>query len=733
MVYKKFIKRDGKVFGPYYYESYRDSKGHVKTRFISGPKKTDKINLFSSKKMFLFIIGLGIIFAVTLLLFLGNLSYNARTTGRVIDSNPSFGETAIAEQLADNSITSNVDVRDSVDLEVKDVPLENNKIMEFSTPNGKIELNFDLLNYSEFVKTETEDIVEASGFDINVTESKEKYKWGYNVKLADLNFIARIDVTSNQTITVINNQTLRIGEAYLSFADLASQGYTLSINSPVLLNESLVVNETIVINETNVTEMNVSNITEVVTNISIGNESSGEIINITNETIVISNESEGGENISVGNESVENVTVGNETTEVVINESIGEDSSEENSSEVLVEDTPEETVLGEVPGENTDVVETPVIDEVPVEEVTEPSEPTVTEEVVNTISGFVVHGVYGLTGFVVDDSETDYENTVSVYVQKNFNGTEYNIGDIINLDPSLVFFEQSTPGNIDSCQKLNVSGTYVLTRNLSGSLVNSTGCFNITVSNVELNCNGYYIRNTGISKPGIYAGNVTNATVRNCNITMSTSGYGIQFSSVNNSRIVNNLVGSNNEGIFVYQSYNNNISGNNASFNSDGILVSFSSNQRIINNTLYSNDYADGIRLYTSTNNQIINNTARLNDHGIYLDTSSNNNITGNIVSSNLNGGIYIVFGSSNNIVLNNTANLNSAGVHVQSGSDYNQVTNNTLNSNGNSISLSSASNNNFTNNNIWNCTNVNYACISFILVPIIFFLEELLINLWVI
>ena len=34
MVYKKFIKRGGKKFGPYYYESYRDSRGNVKTRYV---------------------------------------------------------------------------------------------------------------------------------------------------------------------------------------------------------------------------------------------------------------------------------------------------------------------------------------------------------------------------------------------------------------------------------------------------------------------------------------------------------------------------------------------------------------------------------------------------------------------------------------------------------------------------------------------------------------------------
>lgn len=66
MVYKKYIKRNGKTFGPYYYESYREN-GRVKTRFVSGPRKRDKLK---SKKFlflagFLFLIMAGLIFSVT--------------------------------------------------------------------------------------------------------------------------------------------------------------------------------------------------------------------------------------------------------------------------------------------------------------------------------------------------------------------------------------------------------------------------------------------------------------------------------------------------------------------------------------------------------------------------------------------------------------------------------------------------------------------------------------------
>jgi hypothetical protein len=39
-------------------------------------------------------------------------------------------------------------------------------------------------------------------------------------------------------------------------------------------------------------------------------------------------------------------------------------------------------------------------------------------------------------------------------------------------------------------------------------------CINITASNVELNCAGFFIRNTTIARPGIYAGNnLVNVTV----------------------------------------------------------------------------------------------------------------------------------------------------------------------------------------------------------------------------
>ena len=895
MVYKRYIKRGGKRFGPYYYESYRDKSGKVVSRFVSGPEtnnsSSEKKNSPKKFDIRIFLVILGVIFIVTLLLLIGNLYYNTQVTGRVIDLTPSFGEMQIAEQIADNSITSNVDVRDSVDLSISEVSQENNKIMEFSTPSGKIELNFDLLNYSEFVKSSSEDNVLAEDFNITVNESREKYKWGYNVKLADLNFIARIDVTSNQTIKVIDNQTLRIGEAYLSFADLASQGYTLSINSPVLLNESLFVNETIVINETNVTEMNSSNITEVVTNISTRNESSGEIINITNETIVISNESESGENISVGNESVENVTVGNETDEVVLNESAREDSFEYNNSEVLMENTPEENALEEIN-------ETPFQE--PVQEVLEPG---VTGNVVNFITGFVIQGIRIFTGNAILNES---ENTVSVYIQRNFNEAEYNVGDTINLDPSLVFIEQSItydlcyqetanastagdgscnlsysgsydvvdqwlnpanaydgnwssaaspqstierayinysipsgatldsllrvkvgtwigngtndsnyslspscwaspleiqivsnddgagatyvycknksnstyielglvpemqsylyeeamlwnisnntqPYSIDSCQNISESGTYTLSQNLIGAQIPSTGCFNISVSNVTLDCQNHYILNTTLAKPGIYVGSesgLRNITIKNCNVSMkrftSSGSYGVWFNRVNDSNIINNILDSNQYGIYLTLSSNNQLINNTADFsNYGGINLDSSSNNQLINNTADSN--YDGIKILSESRNISLYGNNMDNNSGynfliynyhetinmdssniidyayrVYFNRSLFNYVfdslnysdagfiycinCNNITIKNLNishrskEGVYF-YNVSNSIINNLTSNSNSYGVYLESGSNNNLFANSTFGSNSYGIYLNSSLNNTLINN----------------------------------
>src|SRR3989339_673622 len=99
MVYKRYIKKkvngEWKTFGPYYYESYRDSNGITKTRYILEPKKVTKLRAVTEKiyreSRKLFVI-LGILCLVVLSFFL--LS-NIDLTGKAvmsIDQDYSIGE-----------------------------------------------------------------------------------------------------------------------------------------------------------------------------------------------------------------------------------------------------------------------------------------------------------------------------------------------------------------------------------------------------------------------------------------------------------------------------------------------------------------------------------------------------------------------------------------------------------------------------------------------------------------
>jgi len=94
MVYKKYIKKNGKTFGPYYYESYRKN-GKVKTRFISGPEKKDKVVRKVKNNHLIFIFSLMIILILLSFVF---IKYNDYLVG-IISGNVIKIEISKAEHL----------------------------------------------------------------------------------------------------------------------------------------------------------------------------------------------------------------------------------------------------------------------------------------------------------------------------------------------------------------------------------------------------------------------------------------------------------------------------------------------------------------------------------------------------------------------------------------------------------------------------------------------------------
>ncbi len=77
MVYKKYVYRGGKRFGPYYCESYRDKHGKVKTRAVDSSKKIIKKRLFTPT-FFL------VVFFIFLIILGSYFIYKKGITGKLI-------------------------------------------------------------------------------------------------------------------------------------------------------------------------------------------------------------------------------------------------------------------------------------------------------------------------------------------------------------------------------------------------------------------------------------------------------------------------------------------------------------------------------------------------------------------------------------------------------------------------------------------------------------------------
>lgn len=178
-------------------------------------------------------------------------------------------------------------------------------------------------------------------------------------------------------------------------------------------------------------------------------------------------------------------------------------------------------------------------------------------------------------------------------------------------------------------------------------------------------------------------------------ITTQVSVYngrnGITVAQGRNSRITQNTVGGNLNGLEMLNSNNNTVDLNNATLNYlDGVVLSTSGGNIISNNTAIQDasgcstitqcTAAAGIELYSSSGNIITNNT-----------------LTNN-TSTSIGAGIYIYHDSNDNSVTVNNATLNYAGILISSSSS-NHITKNTLSSNTYGVYLLNAPLNSITSN----------------------------------
>jgi parallel beta-helix repeat protein len=195
---------------------------------------------------------------------------------------------------------------------------------------------------------------------------------------------------------------------------------------------------------------------------------------------------------------------------------------------------------------------------------------------------------------------------------------------------------------ISSCSVISSPGTY----HLNNDIINdgSSTCINITTSNVTIEGQGYFIDGIDTSASyGIYAsnasGNLTNIVLNNLNVT--DWGYGVYFSSVENSSIENSSVSSSpNIGVYMVSSRYNDITNITIESSGDSGIFMGGSNNTIMNNSILNNDLA-GLNI-TGSNNTIYENVFNNTQNAIFIGAPTNTWNIAKTAGTNVVGGPYL-------------------------------------------------------------------------------------------
>lgn len=197
---------------------------------------------------------------------------------------------------------------------------------------------------------------------------------------------------------------------------------------------------------------------------------------------------------------------------------------------------------------------------------------------------------------------------------------------------------------------------------------NKTGTvIKVTANDVVIR--GFTIRNSNQSSGTSYAG--IKISGQRCNITgnhIIKNKIGILVTS-QKSRIEENRVTNNGQGIALYDSSEVTVEANNVSGNTVGISLAFSSNNIIVGNRAVNSSFGGhGMTLSSkSFNNTIENNEFTGNFHGMWLSNSFNNRIANNTIANNELLGIELASSSGNTFSHNNIIN-NPTPVRVDTG-----------------------------------------------------------------
>jgi len=293
------------------------------------------------------------------------------------------------------------------------------------------------------------------------------------------------------------------------------------------------------------------------------------------------------------------------------------------------------------------------------------------------ITNYYDHSVFDIT-LDAESSNLRYDWYNSSGDMIESNSTNYTISGLASSENKI--FTLVPTGEVTVCANIVSSGAYYLISDISN--VEST-CFQITSSNVELDCQGHTIdgqaSGRGIFVDGASGAELTNVTIRNCSVNDFYDG--IYFDYVDDSFIYNSLATSAaDDGFHIHDSDNNIFSNVTADSNvDDGFCIDGSDDNRFYN--------------ITSTGH------SGSNDNGLYLYNYANyNNFTEGIINDNYYG-IYFGYAKYNRFSELNITDNSNYGVNFPYSSVYkNYIYDNYFNNTNNIYSVSGA-------DNYWNIT----------------------------
>ncbi|HPD81692.1 MAG TPA: right-handed parallel beta-helix repeat-containing protein [Candidatus Pacearchaeota archaeon] len=229
--------------------------------------------------------------------------------------------------------------------------------------------------------------------------------------------------------------------------------------------------------------------------------------------------------------------------------------------------------------------------------------------------------------------------------------------DCISEESNVVSVQIIVPIEISSCMTLSESGeAYILTQN-----VTSTGtCFNISASNVTLDCqNSWIIYSTGgaTNTYGIYTNpGLDSIIIKNCNIldgnfaSSQTTRYGIYFYSTSNSVILNSFINtSNSNAIYLLAPVKrNNIISNVIAISNTGIGLSTRSVLSNFSNIIAISNTKQGMYIGNGEKNTFSDITASSNTGAGLENDGDSSNFSNIIARSNTNTGMNLQGGDNN-------------------------------------------------------------------------------------